>query len=63
MKANPKVVVVVSGGVVDELFASLPDTEIDIEVIDCDDLKAEGKSSADIELLVAQATNHLYIVR
>jgi hypothetical protein len=55
-----KVVVFVDGGNVQEVYASLPDSEIGIEVIDGDNLEAEGKSNAEIKAILSEATDLLY---
>jgi hypothetical protein len=55
-----KVVVFVDGGTVQEIYASMPDSEIDIELVDGDNLEAEGKSDAEIEAILSEATEFLY---
>ncbi len=60
MSDKIKVVLYVDGGAVQSVFASLPDSEIAVEVVDADDLEAEGKSNAEIDELLIEATTFLY---
>jgi len=55
-----KIVACISGGNLQSVFASTP--EIDFELIDADNLLAEGKSNAEIDEILKAATNDLYPV-
>jgi hypothetical protein len=46
---KPRVVVVVDGGLVQATYANAP---VNVEVVDCDNLEAEGHSKRGIEKIV-----------
>lgn len=57
MSKNTKVVIEVSGGAVQEVYASWAATHIDVILVDRDDLEAEGKTSDEIDAILAKEVN------
>lgn len=59
MSADGKVVIVVSGGVVQSVCSSFVDLEV--QLIDADDLLHAGKTNREIDELIVTATDPLYV--
>lgn len=53
---KPKVVIHVSGGLVQSVSA---DCELNVKVVDVDNLKAEGRSSSEIDKIYKEETKDL----
>lgn len=56
-----KIVCVISGGVLDGVFCDDPNN-VDVQLVDCDDLEAEGLFRSEIRERVEEATDGLVAV-